>query len=163
MSAHPTETEWKSWLADHTARFLLFARQQTRCSHDAEDVLQDALVESWKRAGGQPEPALVFATIRRRAIDLSRRIDKRTEREIAADAERPRLISPHADREEAAFLENAILHLPENQQEVVTLKIWGGLTFAEISETLEIPAGTAASRYRLALDALRQNLSSSLI
>ena len=163
MSAHPTESEWQSWLTENSGRFLLFARQQTRSNHDAEDVLQEALVESWHRAGGRPETALVFATIRRRAIDLARRIDRRGEREKIADSEQPHFTCPHAEREEAAFLENALLHLPENQREVLTLKFWGGLTFAEVAETLEIPAGTAASRYRLAINSLRQTLSSALI
>lgn len=41
-------------------------------------------------------------------------------------------------------------------REVVTLKVWGGLTFAEIAEALEIPANTAASRYRYGLIELRK-------
>jgi RNA polymerase sigma-70 factor (ECF subfamily) len=47
-------------------------------------------------------------------------------------------------------------HLPEIQRSVVTLKVWGGLTFAEIASALEIPANTAASRYRYALAELRK-------
>jgi RNA polymerase sigma-70 factor (ECF subfamily) len=46
--------------------------------------------------------------------------------------------------------------LPDNYREVLTLKIWGGLTFAEIAETLGISANTAASRYRYALTELRK-------
>lgn len=164
MSAHPTEDEWNSWLAENAGRFLLFARQQTRNSHDAEDLLQEALIESWKRAAGRPEPALVFTTIRRRAIDLARSTDRRARRELAADSEKqePYFTSAHEDREEALLLEKAIHHLPQNQREVLTLKFWGGLTFAEVASTLEIPAGTAASRYRLALEALRLTLTSAL-
>jgi RNA polymerase sigma-70 factor (ECF subfamily) len=47
-------------------------------------------------------------------------------------------------------------NLPEIYQEVVTLKIWGGLTFAAIAEALEIPANTAASRYRYGIEHLRK-------
>ncbi len=36
------------------------------------------------------------------------------------------------------------------------LKIWGGLTFDEIAEALDIPANTAASRYRYGLAELRK-------
>jgi RNA polymerase sigma-70 factor (ECF subfamily) len=46
-------------------------------------------------------------------------------------------------------------HLPEIYRQVVTLKVWGGLTFGEIAEALEIPANTAASRYRNGLIELR--------
>ena len=48
--------------------------------------------------------------------------------------------------------------LQANYREVVTLKTWGGLTFAEIAEALEIPANTAASRYRYGLEELRRAL-----
>ena len=35
---------WKQWFATHGSRLLLFARQQTRTSEDAEDVLQEAML-----------------------------------------------------------------------------------------------------------------------
>lgn len=156
------ENSWDAWLAEHGSRFLLFARQQTRCGADAEDVLQESLVETWRRAKGRPETALVFATIRRRAIDLARRTDRRTLREEASSQTDDTWFAPAADigdPEATALLEAEVRRLPEAQREVVTLKIWGGLTFVEIAATLEIPQGTAASRYRLALEALRQTLT----
>jgi RNA polymerase sigma-70 factor, ECF subfamily len=48
--------------------------------------------------------------------------------------------------------------LQPNYRGVVTLKVWGGLTFQEIAEMTGVPLNTAASRYRYALDELRQNL-----
>ncbi len=158
MTSRDTEKDWNDWLAEHAGRFLLFARQQTRCGQDAEDVLQDALVETWKRAGGRPDNALVYATIHRRAIDLARRTDRRTNRE--KETHDPDLfLGPPEDEEMTALLEREIRKLPEPQREVLTLKFWGGLTFAEVAAALGIPQGTAASRYRLALESLRQTLS----
>lgn len=158
MASRDTEQDWNDWLTEHAGRFLLFARQQTRCGQDAEDVLQEALVETWKRAGGRPDNALVFATIHRRAIDLARRTDRRTTREKESEA--PELFhGPADDPEMTALLEQEIRNLPEPQREVLTLKFWGGLTFAEVAIALDIPQGTAASRYRLALESLRQSLS----
>lgn len=46
--------------------------------------------------------------------------------------------------------------LPEMYREVLTLKVWGELTFEEIAEVLAIPANTAASRYRYGLTELRK-------
>lgn len=165
MTSDPVaaENSWDAWLTEHGSRFLLFARQQTRCGADAEDVLQESLVETWRRAKGRPETALVFATIRRRAIDLARRTDRRTLREEASSQTDDTWFAPAAadtgDAEAMALLEAEVRRLPEAQREVVTLKIWGGLTFVEIAATLEIPQGTAASRYRLALETLRQTLT----
>ena len=54
------------------------------------------------------------------------------------------------------------MQLPEEQREVLVLKIWSDFTFAEIAEQLAISPNTAASRYRYALTALRRILDRSL-
>ena len=52
----------------------------------------------------------------------------------------------------------ALGELPSEQRAVVHLKLWEGLTFEQIAESLGIPMNTAASRYRYGLDKLRQRL-----
>ncbi|HWI57454.1 MAG TPA: sigma factor-like helix-turn-helix DNA-binding protein, partial [Bacillota bacterium] len=54
------------------------------------------------------------------------------------------------------LIQTAMNQLPEIYRAVITLKIWGGLSFAEIAQTLGIPANTAASRYRYGLAELRK-------
>jgi RNA polymerase sigma-70 factor (ECF subfamily) len=160
MAEAPTQAEWQSWVEDHASRFLLYARQRARSEADAQDLVQEAVVEALRRQdNGKPPPAaLVFATIHRRAIDLARREDRRTERErVAGDLEDEMWFDPSVeDRELGRWVQQAMSRLPEIYREVVTLKVWGGLTFAEIAETLEIPANTAASRYRYGLEELRK-------
>lgn len=151
---------WDQWLAQFTPRFLLFARQQTRCEADAHELVQDAVVEAWRQQpdGEPPASGLVFGLIRRRAVDLARRNHRRSNRETASqESAPPDWFAPEIeDRERARLLQNALNQLPETQRSVVTLKIWGGLTFVEIADALEIPANTAASRYRYALEELRK-------
>ena len=147
---------WRTWLEANARRFLLFARDQTRCEADAQDVLQDALVEVWRRADGRtPDHALVFTTIRRRAIDLARRDDRRAIREQAAPEW---LHAPVGEPAHDDELERAVKALPPNLREVVVLKVWSELTFQQVADTLGIPLNTAASRYRYALDHLRAAL-----
>ena len=147
---------WRTWLESHARRFLLFARDQTRSEADAQDVLQDALVEGWRRGGGTtPDHALVFATIRRRAIDLGRRNDRRELRELAAPEWFQAPVGEPAQDDE---LERAVKALPAHLREVVVLKTWSELTFQQIADTLGIPLNTAASRYRYALQHLRSAL-----
>jgi RNA polymerase sigma-70 factor (ECF subfamily) len=55
----------------------------------------------------------------------------------------------------------ALKLLPGEQREVLTLKIWNELTFAEIASALGISQNTAASRYRYALATLKKHLPSS--
>ena len=156
----PAPTDWEQWLGHHTPALLLFARQQARCEADAQDLLQDAVVESWQRQGADRPPplGLVYATIRRRAIDLARSTDRRAGREVAANRDAPQVWfdSDVEDRERARLIQDAMQSLTEIYRDVVTLKVWAGLTFAEIAEVLEIPANTAASRYRYGLMELRK-------
>jgi len=148
------QTDWERWIIAHVPALLLFARQQSRCEADAQDLVQEAVVEAWQRqAHGAPPPlAMVYATIRRRALDWGRSQDRRAAREAAAQAEHPEcwFDSSIEDRDRAR---------QEHYREVITLKTWGGLTFAEIAEALEIPANTAASRYRYGLEELRKALA----
>jgi RNA polymerase sigma-70 factor (ECF subfamily) len=55
-------------------------------------------------------------------------------------------------------LETAVGALPPEQREVIAFKIDGGLTFAQIADIMNISPNTAASRYRYALEKLRQAL-----
>ena len=69
MDESPTQADWRHWVEDHAPRLLLFARQQARSEADAQDLVQEAMIEAAQRNGDQAPPplALVFATIHRRA------------------------------------------------------------------------------------------------
>ncbi len=105
-----------------------------------------------------PDDALVFATIRRRAIDLARSTDRRAAREEGTEPEQPFFTPDVEQRETQRVLEQAVNALPPNYREVVSLKIWGGLTFQQIAEVTKVPLNTAASRYRYALEELRETV-----
>ena len=61
--------------------------------------------------------------------------------------------------QEVVEVNEALSRLPEEQLTVVVLKVWQGMTFAEVAEALDIPANTAASRYRYAMEKLREWLT----
>lgn len=156
---HPSATppDWHGWLDANVPRFLLFARSQTRGEADAHDLLQEVLVEIWKREPTRlPDDALVYQTIRRRAIDHGRRTDSRERRQQAPPGwwELPTAEEARDDIE----LEQAVRALPAHLSEVVLLKVWSKLTFRQIAETLGLPQGTVATRYRTAIAHLRDAL-----
>ena len=165
---------WRGWLREHGPRLLLFARQQTRWPEDAEDILQDALVklvrkvEAGSFVGGQRAwMPFLYTQIRREAIDLGRRNDRRKKREeTVVEEEKLQTTSNDAWFECSAYvderrvlLERALKGLPEKFSEVIVMKIWGGRTFAEIGDILEISMNTEASRYRYGIEAVRKQLS----
>jgi RNA polymerase sigma-70 factor (ECF subfamily) len=163
-SAHEHNT-WKHWIEAHGPRLLLCARQWTRSLADAEDVLQEAFVRYWRNQrhlSGDPQ-ALLVTSIRRAALDLARREDRRAVREERADGgleEREAIFQklPGEGDERRQEIEAALRRLPDEQREVLVLKIWQELTFDQIGDALGIPPNTAASRYRYALIALRKQL-----
>lgn len=170
----PAASDWRTWLETHGPKLLLFARQQTRSAPDAEDVLQDALVKLVEKIHtnefiGGPEAwqPYLYTTIRRLAIDLSRRDDRRKRREDTVGTEtgeatqealHPWFESESSDDETRSQLEEKLKELPEKFAEVIIMKIWGERTFAEIGEILGISQNTAASRYRYGIEALKRSL-----
>ena len=156
----PADSEWQQWLEKNAPRLLLFARYHARCEADAQDLVQEAVVEAWgrHRTPAPPPLPLVFSTIRRRAIDLARSNHSRTIRETRAARETSPLWfdSGLEDRERDCLLQDAMSKMVDIYRDVVTLKVWGELTFAEISQALDIPVNTAASRYRYGLAELRR-------
>ena len=165
-------TDWKKWFHENGTRLLLFARSKTNNEQDAQDVLQEAILRLWKsysnKTEGFPPPQLplAFTAIRNTAIDHARKSIRRQAREQHSDQvfrESEQLLnwfesSSIIEKERAEEITKALKKLPEKFRDVISLKIWGELTFLEISKTLNIPANTAASRYRYALDALRKTL-----
>jgi RNA polymerase sigma-70 factor, ECF subfamily len=89
---------------------------------------------------------------------------RRTTRERSGDqwaGERTALFATAIDPDAQLFanrLAESLGELPPEQRAVVHLKLWEKLTFDQIAETLGIPANTAASRYRYAIDKLRERL-----
>lgn len=163
----PLADRWERWLEDWGPRLLLFARQLTPGGLDAEDVVQEAVVRLWKARGPGgflPEAPLAFLTVRRTATDHARRESRRRKREQAAaiDAGDWFTVDPPdagaAAADHRAAIAAALRGIEPRFREVIVLKVWGGLTFREIGEALELSPHTAASRYRYGLEALRRTL-----
>jgi RNA polymerase sigma-70 factor (ECF subfamily) len=96
-------------------------------------------------------------------MDIGRSQRRRDVREASARRADESAFEHSLDRaERQALIESVMNQLPGDQREVVVMKIWGGLTFAQIAQGLKIPAATAASRYRYALARLTSELSQEL-
>jgi RNA polymerase sigma-70 factor, ECF subfamily len=139
---------------------LAYARMMTRHAQDAEDVLQEALskVSMNHSTGIDNLTAYLYTAVRHAALNGLRARVRRWRREQTAMDIFPVFQEPASRKEEVEALNAALATLPLEQREVVMMKAWGGLSFAEIAEAIGIPRDTAASRYRYALDALRKQM-----
>jgi len=156
------DENWKVCFAELGPGLVLFARQFVRSVADAEDIVQDAFVRFWKKEHSIENRALLFATVRSVALDLLRRDARRARREANAALEVEQSTQPQFDFDDDSQRElaAAVDRLPVEQREVLVMKIWNELTFAEIGDALAISQNTAASRYRYALASLKKNFVS---
>ncbi len=159
--------DWRAYFATFGPRLVLFARQWLPDIADAEDAVQEAFVRFWRkhRTPDERHAGLLFASVRNAALDHIRRETRRKRRESLASDEQisstddaPPEISlfTSADGSDAITVEATLRQLPAEQREVLVLKIWGELTFAQIADALGLSPNTAASRYRYAITALRK-------
>src|SRR5215813_11443384 len=117
----------------------------------AEDVLHQLFLKLLTMKGLPEEPRLyLFKAVRNRCLNVMR--DKQR---LAPLEQHEWLIKPAGMVEAGVEVEQAVAELPPEQREVLVMRIWGEMTLAEIAAVLEIPANTAASRYRYALEKLR--------
>ena len=170
-------SRFRPWLEEHGSKLLLFARQQTRSLADAQDILQDALVKLARKVeegtfvGDQKAwLSFIYTQIRREAIDLGRKDDRRRKREehvvnddksLGRDIDMPLFEEQENQSETRRLLVAAMKELPPKFSEVISMKLWGEQTFAEIGEALDISLNTAASRYRYGLEALKKHLATA--
>ena len=157
---------WHKWIVENQAKCLLYARQQSRSEADAQDILQEAILSLWQDSQENsptelPSAGKVFTAIRFRALNRGRGQDRRNRREkeymyLEYKSAFQEQLSPTGD--ELQLLTQAIRTLPEAQAEVLTLKIWGELTFREISDICQCSINTITARYRQALEKLQKTL-----
>src|SRR5262249_43061407 len=118
---------------EHAAALELYARQWCAAP---EDVVQDAFV---KLASQRREPETVvswlFRVVRNRAISDWRAAQRRKKHEAIAGERKSQQMFVHGSRElDADAAAGALQGLPGDEREVITLHLWGGLTFAEIAD-----------------------------
>jgi RNA polymerase sigma-70 factor (ECF subfamily) len=160
----PAAPELERLYDEHAQALFAFLLSLTRDEADTRDLLQELFIKIARDGnllrGVRAERAFLIRLAHNAAIDLMRRRGTR-ERTKESFAE---ILSPFAaavDPDEKTFrqeLAAALAELPPEQRAVTHLKLWGGLTFEEIAAALEIPPNTTASRYRYALDKLRDRL-----
>jgi RNA polymerase sigma factor (sigma-70 family) len=120
----------------------------------SEEATQQTFLKAWRASAGvDPSRELGpwLATIARRvAIDLHRREASRSAAPLdAVTSEDPALVSTPPTVEtayEISEVRRAVSALPAEDQQVVCLQHFEGLTHAQIARRLKVPIGTVKSR-----------------
>ena len=144
------------------------ARRVVRDPARAEEVVQDAMVEVWRRATrfdseqGSVRSWVLMIT-HRRAVDRVRTEQSRRDREervASRDQEPPSdVVSDQVEHDfERQRVVRALDALTPLQREAVKLAYYSGLTHQEIAEALDAPLGTVKTRIRDGMIRLRDSL-----
>ena len=141
-------------VSQHGSALVLFARQWCNWPDDA---LQEALCDLVQVT---PIPldtvAWLFKVVRCKALNLSRSEQRRDEhhRHAAEQQDQWFQVQPESSLD-ANELENVLSKLPELEREIVVARIWGELSFAQISEFTGKPQSTVHRHYQLAITHLK--------
>ena len=131
-----------------------------------EEVVQDVLLEVWKRRaqlGGEDSPrAYLIRATRNRALNHVRhlRVQQKSAPYVATRLEdAPEGASRLVEAELDAAVKHAVAQLPPRCREVFELSRVHGLSYAEIARSLEISVKTVEAQMGKALRTLRERLA----
>jgi RNA polymerase sigma-70 factor (ECF subfamily) len=140
-----------------------FAVTLTRNQHDAEDCVQTALVRVAREPGllaSIDYPwGYLLRMVRNEALLIGRRRRQRPMAGDLSDLVTFRRVDELEREETNREVWSALRTLPREQVEVIVLKIWEEMTFAEIGKILDTSPNTVASRYQYAIAKLTRRLS----
>lgn len=138
-------------------RLYRYAAARLGSPEAAADVVQTAFmraVKSRKKFRNVENPlAYLFQIARNETIRTAKANRRQLEQTAAEYAASGEMDDEAAD--DAEVLTAALQRLADEDREIVELKSYSGLTFAEIATLLNRPPGTVATRYRRALESLR--------
>lgn len=148
------------------------ALRVTRDEHLAQDVLQETFTDLWTHAARfDPDTSSVRSWVtmlaHRRAVDRVRREQSDRDRvtaytQKAAERSHDSVAEVVEMRAEHRRVRQAMAGLTELQRDALELAFHAGLTHTQVAHELDIPLGTAKTRIRDALRALRATLQEEL-
>ena len=135
----------------------------------AEDAAQETFLQAWQHLPsyrpGMPLRSWLYRIAVNAAIDMLRR-NKRIlpssleDMPLQDPAPGPETIATREER--IAFIQKAVLSLPEASRAVLLLREYEEMSYQEISDTLDIPLGTVMSRLNYARRLLKKMLEPRL-
>ncbi len=163
------EEAFRGLFRQYAPTAIALARRIVRQPFLAEEIVQEAFLAVWRDPKGYDEDrgsvkSWLMGMVHHRAVDLVRREESQRRR-----AEDPRLIEPAAATEDVAetvveqvgmpeeqrAVREALGELPQEQQQVIELMYFGGMSQSKIAATLGVPLGTVKSRTLLGMRKLR--------
>jgi RNA polymerase sigma-70 factor, ECF subfamily len=133
-----------------------FAYRRLQSVEDAEDVVQDVLVQAWRQRekyrGIECAAPFLFRMTANRSADVLRR------RKRAGPPSQDQPGGPAGDPERLRLVEAVLGRLPSRQAEVIRLRVYGELPFESVAAAMGCSVPTVKSRFRYGIQKLRRIL-----
>lgn len=164
----PARARFDALVAEHQEHVLRVCRAIVRDEPLANDAAQETFVRLWRRLDAERAPQDSGAWLRRVAVSAA--IDlTRARRNLPEDGEPARLAALPAEQREpldvlaagelAECFERAVEELPAGQREIFLLRHDGGLSLAEVADSLELALPTVKTQFARAALKLQAKLA----
>lgn len=135
----------------------------------AEDAAQETFIRAWQNLSSYRPQTPLRNWLYRIAFNAGMDMLRKNKRILPDDIEDlnltdggPGLESLVSQHERTRLVQKAILSLPDASRAVLVLREYEGLSYQEISSTLDIPVGTVMSRLNYARNLLKEKLKPQL-
>jgi len=135
----------------------------------SEDAAQEAFIRAWLNLSSYRPQTSLRNWLYRIAVNAATDMLRKEKRILPDDIEdlqltdgRPGPESLVSQQERTRLVQKAIQSLPDASRAVLVLREYEGLSYQEISSTLDIPVGTVMSRLNYARNLLKAKLQPQL-
>ena len=135
----------------------------------AEDAAQETFIRAWQKLPSYRPQTPLRNWLYRIAFNAGMDMLRKNRRIVPDDIDEMQLTdgqpSPEtlvSQSERTVLVQKAILSLPDASRAVLILREYEGLSYQEISSTLDIPVGTVMSRLNYARNLLKEKLKPQL-
>lgn len=175
MTRTRNKAEFERIMLPHLAAAYNLARWLTHHAPDAEDLVQDAYLKAFKSFNGftgQNSAAWLLTIVRNTCLTwlkrgpAARNVISLADAAARVEVSRVLMASTSPELPDAAMIRKverdrvhaAIAGLPVSFREVIVLREFAELSYAEIAQVTNVPVGTVMSRLARARDRLRDSL-----
>ncbi len=165
--AQHSEVAMEQFYQRHSSLVYHFAMKTVNNGADAAEVMNEVMMDIWRKAnsfsGKSKVKTWMLGITHNKAVDAVRRKarhDGQEElQEESAEAMQCSLQDAQSNVEDSRQVEHCMNTLKNNHRQVVYLTFFEGLSYPDIANILDIPAGTVKTRMMHAKQQLMQCLS----
>lgn len=163
-NGHSKLRELETVITDYQDQLFRFAFYRTGSYADSQDIVQDVFVKMFREynrlSAVHNIKRYLFRSITNACSDFHRqskkgRYESIETASIPSHMNEKEVLQSIIQVEDYERLKGLLANLPEEQQEVIRMRITDCLSFVEIADVLEIPVTTVKSRFKYGIDKLK--------